>query len=141
MTENIDENVCKIELLLREVCFKVRTNGRSILSDFNITPPQFDALQYLIDEGGMTISELSSKLFLAPSTITDLIDRMEKNKLVIREKSTEDRRLVKVKVLSKGYNLIDNVINIRREFVNRLLEDMPNEDRIKLVNYLQILNK
>lgn len=141
MTENIDENVCKIELLLREVCFKVRTNGRSILSDFNITPPQFDALQYLIDEGGMTISELSSKLFLAPSTITDLIDRMEKNKLVIREKSTEDRRLVKVKVLSKGYNLIDNVINIRREFVNRLLEDMPSEDRIKLVNYLQILNK
>lgn len=141
MTENIDENVCKIELLLREVCFKVRTNGRSILSDFNITPPQFDALQYLIDEGSMTISELSSKLFLAPSTITDLIDRMEKNKLVIREKSTEDRRLVKVKVLSKGYNLIDNVINIRREFVNRLLEDMPSEDRLKLVNYLQILNK
>lgn len=141
MTENVDENICKIELLLREVCFKIRINGRSILNDFNITPPQFDALQYIIDEGSMTISELSAKLFLAPSTITDLIDRMEKNKLVVREKSTEDRRLVKVKALPKGYNLIDNVINIRREFVSRLLEDMTVEDRTKLVDYLQILNK
>lgn len=141
MADEIDENVCKTELLLREICFKIRTNGRSILSDFSITPPQFDALQYLIDEGGMTISELSSKLFLAPSTITDLIDRMEKNKLVVREKDTADRRLVKVKVLSKGYSIIDKVINIRREFVSRLLEEIPDEDRVKLINYLQILNK
>jgi DNA-binding MarR family transcriptional regulator len=135
------EYIDKIELLLRKACFNIKKKGREILQDFEITPPQFDALQALIFEGEMTISELSTKLYLAPSTITDLIDRMEKSSLVKRARDTKDRRTVKVQAEDKGLKLVDEVIARRCSYVAVLMEEMSEIDRKQFINYLEILNK
>jgi DNA-binding MarR family transcriptional regulator len=140
MSKNINNNIANIELLLRKICFKVKQKGREILEDYCITPPQFDALQLLAVEGDMTVSELSNRLFLAPSTITDLIDRMEKNEHVIRTRDTKDRRIVKIKAMDKGKVLIDEVIGRRCEYVDSLLKEVDEVDKEKLINYLEILN-
>ena len=140
MNKNINNNIADIELLLRKVCFKIKQKGREILEDYCITPPQFDALQLLTLEGDMTVSELSSRLFLAPSTITDLIDRMEKNEHVIRTRDTKDRRIVKIKAMDKGKVLIDEVIERRCEYVDSLLKDVEETDKEQLIDYLKILN-
>jgi len=139
MTEK-ENNISEIELLLRQLCFKIKKNGRVILEDFNISPPQFDALQYLVNCGDLTISELSCKLYLAPSTITDLVDRMEKNDLVERARSTEDRRTVKVRVLPKGHKLIEEVIKLRREYISKSLINLSSEEKAQFTKYLTVLN-
>ena len=77
-----DDNIIEIEREIRYLCAKIKQKGREILADFSITPPQFEALQYLNNCQGITIGELSNKMFLACSTVTDLVDRMEKNDLV-----------------------------------------------------------
>jgi MarR family transcriptional regulator, organic hydroperoxide resistance regulator len=140
MIENPEEHIVKIELLLRSVCFNIKKKGRVILEDFDISPPQFDALQYLINDGGeLTIGELSSKLYLAPSTISDLVDRLEKNGLVQRIRSVEDRRIVKVKVLEKAYNLIEDVVHLRCEYINEALLEINDEKKLEFINCLSIL--
>ncbi len=133
-------HIDKIELLLRTACFSIRQKGREILQDFDITPPQFNALQFL-SEGELTIGELSNKLYLAPSTITDLIDRMEKGGLVTRLRDTHDRRTVKIKVEEKGFLLINEVIARRRCYLDELLHDMTDGDKLKFVDYLEALNR
>lgn len=132
-------SVARIELLLRSICFDIKQKGREILSDFDITPPQFNALQFLVNEGEMTISELSNKLYLAPSTITDLIDRMEKNLLVIRKREDKDRRIVKIQVLEKGHNLINEVISRRCSYLHTLLKEMSLEDKNKFIGFLEAI--
>ncbi len=72
------QQVSQIEKSLRHVSYIVKQKGREILNEFPITPPQFVALQWLQEEGDMTIGELSQRMYLACSTTTDLIDRMEK---------------------------------------------------------------
>ncbi|MGH4124861.1 MAG: MarR family winged helix-turn-helix transcriptional regulator [Clostridium sp.] len=139
MKENYDENIIKIEFLLRKVCFGIKKRGRGILEEYKITPPQFDALQCLIHHGGLTISDLSLKLFQAPSTITDLVDRMENTQLVERTRDIKDRRVVRVSVLQKGYDIIDKVLNERCEFVNAALKSIDSDDRIEFIKYLDIL--
>lgn len=131
--------VPNIEKLLRTACFTIRQKGREILQEFEITPPQFNALQFLVFDGEMTLCELSNKLFLAPSTITDLIDRMEKKCLVRRDRDNQDRRIIKIKVEEKGYNLINEVISRRCEYIHKLLENMSNEDKEKFISYLELL--
>lgn len=137
---NCNEENCieHIELLLRRICFKIKTKGREILSSYDITPPQFDALQKIIWCESLTIGELSSKLFLAPSTITDLVDRMEKNGLVERVKDEKDRRVVKVKPLEKGNKLIEDVLEQRREYVSSLLQTLDMSQKKDFVKYLEI---
>lgn len=126
------ENISNIEKYLRKVDYIIRRKGREILSDFNITVPQFTALQILINQGNMTIGELSQKMALACSTITDLIDRMEKSELVVRKKDEKDRRVVRIEVLPNGYNILEKVLNKRIEFLSLKLADFSDEDKNKL---------
>ena len=138
MEKNYDDNVEHIERLLRRICFEIKKKGRELLSGYNITPPQFDALQKIRWNGEMTIGELSNTLYLAPSTITDLVDRMEKNGLVERIRDTKDRRVVKVAVLEKGCQLIEEVLHLRCEFISEILSDVSTEGKEEFIKYLEI---
>ncbi len=106
--------IVEIENELRYLCGIIKQKGREMLEDYEITPPQFQALLYLVKEENLTIGELSKKMYLACSTITDLVDRMEKNKMVKRVRDQKDRRVVRVSVLSKGHKIIEKVLNARR---------------------------
>lgn len=118
------EQVERVEKALRRVGNIVKQKGRLILHNFPITPPQFTALLLLNEEGGMTIGELSHKMYLAFSTVTDLLDRMEKNGLVERIRSSQDRRVVKVHILPKGEEIIHDVLKARREYLGSVLSHM-----------------
>ncbi|ASB66457.1 S-methyl-5'-thioadenosine phosphorylase [Bacillus velezensis] len=78
MTSKSVEHVADIEKSLRHIAAIIKQKGREILNQYAITPPQFVGLQWLYELGDMTIGELSAKMYLACSTTTDLIDRMEK---------------------------------------------------------------
>lgn len=123
----IDDRIIRIEENFRKVTVKIKQKGREILEDFNITPPQFNVLLHLIEEGDLTIGELSSRMYLACSTVTDLIDRMEKAELVVRKKDQKDRRVVRVHVLEKGNRLLEGVLLNRREYLASILTGEPEE--------------
>lgn len=133
------KNVADIEKFLRKIDYIIRIKGREILSDLNITSPQFTALQILINNGDMTIGELSQKMSLACSTITDLIDRMEKTQLVMRKKDSKDKRVVRVEVLPKGFDILEKVLNKRREFLEMKLNGFDMEQKEILTSGLKTL--
>lgn len=138
--KNSSNNIDQIELLLRRVCFYIKKKGRSILEDYDITPAQFEALQIVINHEEVTISELSNHLYQAPSTITDLVDRMESKNLVQRVRNCKDRRIVKIKPLEKGHSILDAVLQERRKFLKEALKDVNEEDQDKFIEYLEVLN-
>ncbi len=121
------KQVEQIELSLRRVADMVKQKGRVILAHFPITPPQFVALQWLNEYGDMTIGELSTKMYLACSTTTDLVDRMEKNELVERVKDKQDRRVVRIHLLDKGKTIIQEVISKRQAYLENILSNFSNE--------------
>ena len=96
------DQVAFLEKELRHISGIIKQKGRHILSSYTITPPQFVALQWLLELGDMTIGDLSNKMYLAFSTTTDLIDRMEKSKLVKRIRDEQDRRVVRIHLLEEG---------------------------------------
>ncbi|MEW9500599.1 MarR family winged helix-turn-helix transcriptional regulator [Jeotgalibacillus marinus] len=117
-----------IERDLRYISGIIKQKGREILSQYTITPPQFIALQWLFEVGDMTIGELSNKMYLACSTTTDLVDRMEKNELVMRVKDENDRRVVRIHLLHEGERIIEEVIHKRQHYLNEVLIDFTQEE-------------
>ncbi|WAA13943.1 MarR family winged helix-turn-helix transcriptional regulator [Fervidibacillus halotolerans] len=135
------EIVAEIERDLRYIAGIIKQKGREILSNYTITPPQFVALQWLFEEGDMTIGELSQKMYLAFSTTTDLIDRMEKNQLVKRVKGEKDRRVVRVHLLEEGVRVIDEVIKKRQVYLQEILENFSAEEIVVLQKNLKKLHE
>ncbi|MGE7666153.1 MarR family winged helix-turn-helix transcriptional regulator [Ureibacillus composti] len=120
--------VAFLEKELRYTSHLIKQKGREILSNYTITPPQFIALQWLHELGDMTIGELSNKMYLAFSTTTDLVDRMEKNELVMRIRDDQDRRVVHIHLLHEGERIIEEVIEKRQNYLNELLVDFDIEE-------------
>jgi len=120
--------IATIEKDMRYIAGIIKQKGRELLSDYTITPPQFVALQWLFEDGDMTIGELSNKMYLAFSTTTDLVDRMEKNQLVKRVKDPNDRRVVRIHLLDEGKVLIDEVIKKRQVYLQEVLANYTFEE-------------
>ncbi|MEK5523696.1 MarR family transcriptional regulator [Heyndrickxia sporothermodurans] len=125
-------DVAAIEKDLRYIAAIIKQKGRELLSEYTITPPQFVALQWLFEDGDMTIGELSNKMYLAFSTTTDLIDRMEKNELVVRVKDPHDRRVVRIHLLAKGEKMIEEVIQKRQGYLQDILVNFSVDEVIHL---------
>lgn len=144
MTEKSDlpkhysSEVARMEKDLRYIAAIIKQQGRRILSNYTITPPQFIALQWLFEHGDMTIGDLSNKMFLAFSTTTDLVDRMEKNNLVKRVRDEQDRRVVRIHLLSEGERVIEEVIDKRRVYLDMVLADF-DEEQVK--DFSELLSK
>ncbi len=131
-----ERQVEAIEALLRNVSVIIRKRGREILSSFGITPPQLNALVILIEQGEITMGELCERMYLACSTATDLIDRMERNGLIARERDQNDRRVIRLKVLQPGKQVIEEVMVARKHYLGGILEQVPESERDSLIRYL-----
>ncbi|OLS41494.1 MarR family winged helix-turn-helix transcriptional regulator [Bacillus sp. MRMR6] len=126
------EMVANIEKDLRYISGIIKQKGREMLTNYKITPPQFVALQWLFEDGDMTIGELSNKMFLACSTTTDLVDRMEKSNLVMRVKDPNDRRVVRIHLQEEGERIINEVIIKRQAYLEEVLTNF-SADEIQLL--------
>lgn len=138
--QQANDNVVEIEFLLRRVSGMIKRKGREILNHFPITPPQFEALLWLNEEGDMTIGDLSNKMYLACSTMTDLVDRMQNNQLVERTRDQKDRRVVRIHLLERGKEIIDDVIKTRLEFLNGVLSHLGTEEMGELEKSLRLIH-
>ncbi|MEC1177670.1 MarR family transcriptional regulator [Metasolibacillus meyeri] len=134
------DSIAIIEKELRFISHLVKQKGREILSNYTITPPQFVALQWLGEAGDMTIGDLSTKMYLAFSTTTDLVDRMEKSQLVQRVRDEQDRRVVRIHLLPEGERIIQEVIEQRRHYLRNIMDDFDVEEATDLVRLLRKLH-
>jgi len=128
--------VVDIDRLLRVVARIVKKRGRDILASFDITPPQLDALIHLRESGDITMGELCQKMYLACSTATDLIDRMERGGLIVRQRDTTDRRVIRLHITEPGNGVISQVMEARREYLRTILAKMDDADKQRLIDAL-----
>ena len=90
---------------------------------------------------GMRISELSRTLGLSNSTVSGLVDRLEKSNSVIRERSKKDRRVVYVNITKEFLKKHDSFeASFEKEFI-KLLSGVESEEIDKISTGLESLKK
>ena len=79
-------------------------------------------------------------MFLAFSTTTDLVDRMEKHELVQRVRDENDRRVVRIHLLPEGERIIQEVIIKRQDYLRTITGEFNDEEFERLSKNLQKLH-
>src|SRR6267142_1579344 len=89
-----------------ETILYLYTESRRITKELarraDLTGPQLTVVKLLEQIGDLSLSELSERIRAQNSTVTGIIDRMEREGLVRRERSTTDRRVVHIRLSDKG---------------------------------------
>ena len=84
-----------------------RLLGRNSFGD--LTPRQFGVMETLYHLGPMRPGEISAKLLKSGGNITLVVDNLEKNGLVRRQRDPDDRRAVVVSLTEQGRQRISNI--------------------------------
>lgn len=109
----------------------------SQMKKYDITPPQFEVLVTLWNEDGLVLSELGRRLARDGPTITGIIDRMEKKKLVTRKRNMRDRRIIKVYLTPKSWEVKENLMKMQQEASRDITVNFSDEDIRILEELLQ----
>lgn len=87
---------------LRAFMLAVQEFRQAVASALGLTLTDTFAMSYLVVEGPLSAGELSERLGLAASSVTALLDRLERAGIISRERSAEDRRAVTAVITEHG---------------------------------------
>jgi DNA-binding MarR family transcriptional regulator len=101
-----------------------------------LTGPQLTVLKVLEGVGDLSLSELSERIRAQNSTVTGIIDRMEREGLVVRARSTEDRRVVNIRLTEKGATIAREIAVEPMEVFRSALESLSGAEMQELLRIL-----
>lgn len=114
---------------------------KGMASQFGLTGPQLTVLKLLESFGDLSFSSLSERIRAQNSTVTGIIDRMEREGYVRRERSTTDRRVIFIRLTEKGARLARFIQVEPMEIFRNALLDLSQGDLRELLRILTKLQK
>lgn len=120
------------------------TYSKSVASkvqEYGLTTPQFGIIEALYHLGPLSLGQLADKLLVTGGNVTYVMDRLETQGLVVRERSPQDRRIIQAKLTAEGRRLISEVFPGHGEFIEGLANHLEVDEQEALRSLLKKLGR
>lgn len=114
---------------------------KEMASSYGLTGPQLTILKLLESFPDLSLSTLSERIRAQNSTVTGIVDRMEREGLVRRERSRADRRVVHLRLSDKGARLAREIQVEPMEIFRQALLHLSGDDQRDLLRILMKLQR
>ena len=91
--------------------------------------PRIALMARLHDDGPATMRALAADLTISPQAVTGLVDALEADGLVSRERHATDRRKTVIRLNDHAEDRLASARSDRTEALAALFRDVPKEDR------------
>lgn len=117
---------------LRRVFQVVNEHSKRAKKSTGLTGPQLWAIKTIAQGSPIMVSELARQMYLHPATVVGILDRLEKQNLVLRVRSKEDRRVVRVELTDKGEALVKKAPTVAQGLLVEGLSTL-SENRLRTI--------
>ncbi len=124
---------------LRRIIRAVDMHSHKLSSQYKITGPQLACLMAIKEEGSLNSGALAKKVYLSPSTVVGIVDRLEEKKLVNRTRSSTDRRQVLISITPQGEQLISEAPSLLQDTLAEALVELPEIEQVSITMALEKL--
>ncbi len=101
-------NMCEQVLVaLRRVTRAIDLHSKQLVQTHGLTGPQALLLKELLRGEEASVGELARRVSLSQATVTDILNRLEKRRLVVRQRSNSDKRRVLVQCTDTAAQLLE----------------------------------
>ena len=104
---------------------------------FAVNMSQLKAMTAFSEDSLLSMGELCKMANIKMPSMTEVVDRFEKEGILERIRNNEDRRVVKVKMTAKGKKMHKEVLKRRANELTKMFGVLTTEDRTKLVDSLK----
>lgn len=111
------------------------------IQGFGLSISEFGVLEMLFHKGAQPVQKIAEKILVTSGTITYIVDKLQKNGLVLREKDEKDKRIFYVSLTKEGEELISDIFPKHKEFLDELLSGVENYSKKEMIHNLIELSK
>jgi DNA-binding MarR family transcriptional regulator len=141
MSKSKFESISKIIDLTRNFDKTMRHKFHHLMQDSDLTFPQLSVISMLGKHGEQKVSELSLKIGLSDSTVSGILDRLEQKDIIKRERTKDDRRVVKISLIGKSQKFCNDFRQKKEEYFTQLLKKLSEQEIKDIIKGLEILNR
>lgn len=123
--------------LMRKVLSSIRTQADGQLAMHDLTYAQWLPLYKISRCKDTTVASLARDLENDPAAMTRALDRLETKGLVVRERSTTDRRVVQLALTAEGQKVAAQVPAVLSDVLNGHLSDFTRDEWQTLLGLLR----
>jgi len=130
-----------IGYLIGHTAMRIKIGLRRLFvqSGLDVTPEQWVVLFRLYERDGLTQSELGDRTVKDKTTVTRILDRLEKKGLLYRRRDTRDRRSQRIYLTESGTTVLGALMPLVHDYGAALFDDMHSEDRDTLRRLLGLV--
>jgi MarR family 2-MHQ and catechol resistance regulon transcriptional repressor len=102
-----------------------------IRARYSLKPDEFNIILHLLNNKNQRMRDLGDKFQIKLSTLTSIVDKIERSKYVRRENSTKDRRVIYLELTDKGKRLCDAYYAYLRE-ISTFMQEKLDENQLRV---------
>ena len=110
---------------------------------FGLSSPKFAVLihLYMTGDQGLIQSELSKKMLVSRANITGLIERLERDGLVVRRNDPSDKRVFRVCPTDKAVILMNAFLPLHNDYLSKIMSPLDKGEKEVLISLFKKLRK
>jgi len=129
----------EVMITLRRIVRAIELQSRQLMRTHGLTGPQIFILKALMQLGDSTVGRLAEQVSLSKPTVTDILNRLERQGLVSRVRSEEDKRCVWVTVTDLAREKLDDAPQLLQKSFADEFNSLKKWEQLQLVSALHKL--
>jgi DNA-binding MarR family transcriptional regulator len=136
-------NTTEILIKIRKIVRSVDIESKKIQKEYGVSIPQVLCLNFLKSSTNFqaTQSEIKKFLNLNASTVSGIINRLEKKGYLARLPKSIDKRVVNIVLTSDGYKALSTMPSLLHETLSKKLQQLNDKELTTVEEGLEILVK
>jgi MarR family transcriptional regulator, 2-MHQ and catechol-resistance regulon repressor len=134
-----EEQSLKLFVVFSRAYGSVRKKIEEDIRNYDLNPTEFAVLELVYHKGEQPIQRIGEQVLIASSSITYVVDKLEKKNYLKRKTSPLDRRITYAELTGKGKELMDEIFPNHRTFIHSLMQGLSSEEKKDMLNLLKKL--
>lgn len=132
----------RTEMALRAIRSLIRAaelGGKQLAAATGLTPSQLVVLQEVARQNETTAGAIAAAVRFGHATVTNLVDRLEQEGLVVRRRGEQDRRQVLVSITARGQSTVSAAPDLLQDKFQARYEALPDWEQAMIAAMLERL--
>ncbi|WP_280769050.1 MarR family winged helix-turn-helix transcriptional regulator [Salipaludibacillus daqingensis] len=140
--ENSKENEelsLKLFVVMSRALQSIKKRVEEDIKRYGLNPTEFAVLELIYSKGEQPIQKIGDQVLIASSSITYVVDKLEKKELLKRKPCPKDRRITHAYITTKGSELMADIFPEHKQAINEIFAGLDASEKDFMIHQLKKL--
>ncbi|MCG1028847.1 MarR family transcriptional regulator [Virgibacillus halodenitrificans] len=134
-----EELSLKAFVVLTRALQSIRARAEEDIKSFDLNPTEFAVLELIYNKGDQPIQKIGEKVLIASSSITYVVDKLEKKNLIKRKPCPKDRRVTYAAITPSGTALMNEIFPKHSNAIKEIFGGLDIKEKEELIEQVKKL--